>query len=112
MSMEELARRQCVPCQGSTPRLTGATLQRYTLLLGNGWDVVDEQRLVKSYQLADFATALALVNRIGAIAEAENHHPDLHLGWGKVGVEIWTHAIGGLSESDFVLAAKIEQAAR
>lgn len=112
MSMEELARRQCVPCQGSTPRLTGTALQRYVLLLGGDWELVDDSRLRKEYKLPDFATALALVNRIGAIAEAENHHPDLHLGWGKVGVEIWTHAIGGLSESDFVLAAKIEQASR
>ena len=112
MSMEDLARRQCVPCQGNTPRLTGAELQRYALLLGNGWELDGEEKLRRSYKLPDFAAALALVNRIGAIAEAENHHPDLQLGWGKVGVEIWTHAIGGLSESDFVLAAKIEQAAR
>ena len=112
MSMEDLARRQCVPCQGNTPRLTGAELQRYVLLLGNGWEVEGEEKLRRTYKKPDFATALALVNRIGEIAEAENHHPDIHLAWGKVGVEIWTHAIGGLSESDFVLAAKIEQAAR
>ena len=97
---------------GNTPRLTGAELQRYVLLLGHGWELEGEAKLRRTYKKPDFATALELVNRIGAIAEAENHHPDLHLAWGKVGVEIWTHAIGGLSESDFVLAAKIEQAAR
>lgn len=97
---------------GNTARLRGAELQRYVLLLGNGWEVEGEEKLRRTYEKPDFATALELVNRIGAIAEAENHHPDLHLAWGKVGVEIWTHAIGGLSESDFVLAAKIEQAAR
>lgn len=108
MSMEELARRECVPCSGDTPRLAGAELARYRSTLGPDWQVESEQKLRRSYKFPDFATALAFVNRVGEVAERENHHPDLHLGWGRVGVELWTHAIDGLSESDFVLAAKIE----
>jgi 4a-hydroxytetrahydrobiopterin dehydratase len=74
-----------------------------------GWTVVDEHHLTKTYKFKDFAGPLAFVNEVGAIAEAEDHHPDLHLSWGKVAIELWTHKIGGLSESDFILAAKIDQ---
>jgi 4a-hydroxytetrahydrobiopterin dehydratase len=74
----------------------------------DGWDVVNDHHLAKSYEFPDFATALAFVDRIAALAEEQGHHPDLHLSWGRVGVEIWTHKINGLTESDFVLAAKID----
>ncbi|HEX5133458.1 MAG TPA: 4a-hydroxytetrahydrobiopterin dehydratase [Candidatus Krumholzibacteria bacterium] len=80
--------------------------------LGGGWKVVDEHHLEKSYEFADFATALAFTNRVGAIAEAEGHHPDIHLAWGRVGLTIWTHKIDGLTESDFILAAKADDAYR
>ena len=76
----------------------------------DGWTVVDTHHLMKRYTLKNFADALALVNRIGAIAEAQNHHPDLWLAWGKVEVKIWTHKINGLTESDFVMAAKLDRA--
>jgi 4a-hydroxytetrahydrobiopterin dehydratase len=76
-----------------------------------GWDVVAGHHLHKRYALGNFVEALALVNRIGAIAEEENHHPDLHLSWGRVEVTIWTHTIDGLTESDFVFAAKCDRAA-
>ena len=76
----------------------------------DGWRVVDDHHLEKRYTLANFADALELVNRIGAIAEAQNHHPDLFLAWGVVGVTIWTHKINGLTESDFVFAAKCDAA--
>jgi len=75
----------------------------------NGWDVVNEHHLEKNYAFPDFKTALDFVNRVGAIAEQEGHHPDLYLTWGKAGVKIWTHKIDGLTESDFILAAKIDQ---
>jgi 4a-hydroxytetrahydrobiopterin dehydratase len=73
-----------------------------------GWTVVNEHHLEKEYQFKDFAEALAFVNRLGAEAEAEGHHPDIFLTWGKVKVTLWTHSIGGLSEKDFVLAAKAD----
>jgi 4a-hydroxytetrahydrobiopterin dehydratase len=75
-----------------------------------GWEVVDNHHLEKRYGLEDFAQALELVNRIGAIAEKQGHHPDLYLAWGRVEVKIWTHKISGLTESDFILAAKCDMA--
>lgn len=107
--MSELANKRCVPCQGGVPALKGRELQD---LLGRleGWDVVDEHHLTKTYAFPDFATALAFVNAVGAVAEREGHHPDIHLSWGKVRIDIWTHKIDGLTESDFILAAKVDQA--
>jgi len=107
--MADLAERNCVPCRGGVPALTADAIARLLAQL-DGWRVVDEHHLEKRYALANFADALALVNRIGAIAEAQHHHPDLFLAWGVVGVTIWTHKINGLTESDFVLAAKCDAA--
>jgi len=84
-----------------------ANLQRQVA----GWQVVDNHHLSKSYAFPDFVTALAFVNRAGAVAEQEGHHPDLYLSWGKVEIRIWTHKINGLTESDFILAAKIDRVA-
>jgi 4a-hydroxytetrahydrobiopterin dehydratase len=106
----ELARRRCTPCASDTQPLTAAEIAPLLRRL-QGWSVMDGHHLVKEYSLPDFRTALALVNRIAAIAEEENHHPDLLLAWGRVEVKIWTHKIDGLTESDFVLAAKCDVAA-
>ncbi len=108
--MTSLAERQCIPCKGGVPPLSGAESARLLAEL-DGWQVVDNHHLEKQYTFKNFVDALALVNRIGAIAEEQNHHPDLFLAWGKVGVTIWTHKINGLTESDFVLAAKCDVAA-
>jgi 4a-hydroxytetrahydrobiopterin dehydratase len=104
-----LADRQCVPCKGGVPPLDAAAIAPLLAQLDD-WQVVDNHHLSKRYKLKNFVQALDLVNRIGAIAEEQNHHPDLHLAWGKVGVEIWTHKINGLTESDFVFAAKCDRA--
>src|SRR5258706_16169006 len=106
--MSELAERQCVPCRGGVPPLQGAEIGR---LLGQleGWQVVNEHHLIKTWQFRDFGEGLQFVNRIGGLAEEQGHHPDICFGWGKVEVTIWTHKIDGLTESDFVLAAKIDQ---
>lgn len=110
MSPSDLANRECVPCKGGIPPLAGAELDRLLSELGpNGWRVVDGHHLDKEYRFADFVSALAFVNRVGAEAERQGHHPDLHLAWGKVRVTIWTHKIDGLTESDFVLAAKLDR---
>ena len=106
-----LANKHCVPCRGGVPPLAGAALDDLKAQLG-GWEVVREHHLEKTYTFSDFQKALVFVNRAGAIAEQEGHHPDLHLSWGKVGVEIWTHKIDGLTESDFILAAKFDQIPR
>lgn len=107
--MNALADRSCVPCRGGVPPLDAAAIAPLLAQL-DGWAVVDGHHLDKTYRLKNFVTALALVNRIGAIAEEQNHHPDLSLAWGRVGVQIWTHKINGLTESDFIFAAKCDRA--
>ena len=102
-----LAEKHCVPCRGGVPPLKGEALERMQAQV-SGWQVVNEHHLAKTYTWPDFRTALDFVNQVGAIAEMEGHHPDLFLAWGKVEVTIWTHKIDGLTESDFVLAAKID----
>ena len=106
--MASLADKSCVPCQGGVPPLSGAEIAPLLAQLA-GWSAVDNHHLEKTYKLKDFAQALALVNRIGAIAEEQNHHPDIVLAWGRVGVTIWTHKINGLTESDFIFAAKCDR---
>jgi 4a-hydroxytetrahydrobiopterin dehydratase len=103
-----LAEKHCVPCRGGVPALKGDSLDALKSQL-TGWQVVDEHHLVKSYSFPDFRTALDFVNKAGAIAEEEGHHPDLLLSWGKVEAKIWTHKVDGLTESDFILAAKLDQ---
>lgn len=105
-----LASRSCVPCRDGMPPLQFAEAHALLSQLG-GWTIAHGPRLAKVWKLANFAEALAFVNRIGAIAEAEDHHPDIALAWGRVGVELWTHAAGGLTENDFIVAAKIDEAA-
>ena len=106
-----LRQRHCVPCRGGTPPLDGPTRQRLVDELGGDWHVVDGHHLYKEFRFPDFATALAFVNQIGAVAETEGHHPDIELTWGRAAIKIWTHAIDGLTESDFVLAAKVDAVA-
>ena len=103
-----LAEKHCVPCKGGVPPLKGEELAKLAGQV-SGWNVVDEHHLEKQYTFPDFKSALDFVNKAGAIAEAEGHHPDLFLSWGKVGVKTWTHKIDGLTESDFILAAKIDE---
>ena len=102
-----LADKQCVPCKGGVPPLKGEQLDQMKAQVA-GWQVVAEHHLGKTYTFPDFRTALEFVNRVGAIAEQEGHHPDLYLSWGKVEVKTWTHKIDGLTENDFILAAKID----
>ena len=107
--MEELAQRKCVPCEGGVPPLDEPAARRYLASL-SGWSLVDANRIQKEFAFRDFARALAFVNRVGAVAEAEGHHPDILLhSWNKVRLEIMTHVIRGLSENDFILAAKIDR---
>ena len=103
-----LAAKHCVPCKGGVPPLKGEELRKLSVQLSD-WKVIDEHHITKTYLFPDFKTALDFVNQVGAVAEAEGHHPDLCLAWGKVDVQIYTHKIRGLTESDFVMAAKIDQ---
>jgi 4a-hydroxytetrahydrobiopterin dehydratase len=109
----DLAARRCEPCTAGTPPVEGEELAR---LLGQlrGWSAEAGEggvrRLVKQYRFPDFRQALAFVDRVGELAEEEGHHPDIELGWGRVKLTLWTHSIGGLSENDFILAAKADRA--
>ena len=109
---ESLAARDCAPCKKGTPPLAGTALEKLSDALGHGWEVPDGKRLEKKFAFQDFRQALDFTNRIGAVAEAQDHHPDIALSWGKVGVTLWTHTVNGLSENDFILAAKVESLPR
>jgi len=112
--MTSLADRNCVPCRGGVPALKGAQLAEILQQLPQHaqWTVVQEHHLTRSYKFPDFKSALAFVNRVADIAEDQGHHPDILLGWGKAEITTWTHAVDGLTESDFILAAKIDELPR
>lgn len=107
--MAGLAEKECVPCKGGVPPLRGEELRELQEELGNGWQVIDEHHLEKEFEFDDFAGALAFTNRVGQMAEEQGHHPDIHLTWGKSRIQVWTHKIDGLTESDFVFAAKAQE---
>ena len=106
--MSDLAAKQCIPCRGGVPPLEGDELQALRTQLGGDWTVVDDHHLEKAYGFDDFRQALDFTVRVGEMAEEQDHHPDILLTWGKVNVTIWTHKINGLTESDFVFAAKAD----
>jgi len=103
-----LAEKKCIPCTGGIPALKGEALRPLRAETPE-WTVVDEHHLARTFPFPDFKTALDFVNRVGAVAEEQGHHPDIVLGWGKAVVTVWTHKVDGLTESDFVLAAKIDR---
>jgi 4a-hydroxytetrahydrobiopterin dehydratase len=106
--MADLAGKTCVPCRGGVPPLKGKELQDLAKQV-SGWKVFNEHHITKSFTFPDFKAALAFVNKVGEVAESQGHHPDILLGWGKAEITTWTHKIDGLAESDFILAAKIDQ---
>ena len=106
--MNALAEKECAPCRGGEPPLKGEDLRKMAQQLKGGWNVVDEHHLEKEYRFKDFREALNFTNKAGELAEAQGHHPDIYLAWGKVRFTIWTHKIDGLTESDFIMAAKID----
>ena len=106
--MTELANRHCEPCRAGTPPLRQEQIARLRADLDPAWEVVDQHHLERTFKFPDFRQALAFTNRVGELAEAEQHHPDLYLAWGKVKVQVWTHKIDGLSDDDFILAAKAD----
>jgi len=106
----ELASKTCVPCRGGVPPLKGAELAGFEKQV-DGWTAVEEHHIQKAFSFPDFRQALQFVNRVGELAEEQGHHPDIFLTWGKAEIKIWTHKIDGLTESDFILAAKIDRLA-
>lgn len=106
--MNELASMECVPCKGGVPPLAGDELNQLMQRLGGDWQVVEGHHLKKTYKFPNFRSALEFTNRVGELAENQGHHPDIYLAWGKVEIAVWTHKIDGLTESDFVFAAKTD----
>ena len=107
--ISELAKKECVPCKGGIPPLKGDELQSLLEKLGNHWKVVQEHHLEKEYKFDNFKQALNFTNKVGEFAETIGHHPDIYLAWGKVNLTIWTHKVDGLTENDFIYAAKADQ---
>jgi len=108
-NMSSLAEKECVPCKGGVPPLKGPDLAKFKHELNGGWQLVQEHHLEKEYPFKDFRQALNFTNKVGELAESQGHHPDIYLAWGKVKLTIWTHKIEGLTESDFVFAAKADK---
>ncbi|RQD68622.1 MAG: 4a-hydroxytetrahydrobiopterin dehydratase [Tindallia sp. MSAO_Bac2] len=107
--MSELADKKCIPCSIGTPPLEGDELKSYMDQISNEWELIDEHHLERKFKFKNFQEALDFTNVVGELAEKEGHHPDINLGWGKVKIKLLTHKIDGLSESDFVFAAKVDQ---
>lgn len=105
----DLAKKECEPCDSKTSPLKGDALKQMQNRLNDGWRVLDEQRLEKQFKFPDFRHALDFVNRVGEIAENQNHHPDIYFTWGQARIQLSTHSIKGLSENDFILAARIDE---
>jgi 4a-hydroxytetrahydrobiopterin dehydratase len=108
--MSSLAAKTCVPCRGGVPPLKGPDLAVLHKQVSE-WQVVNEHHIVRQFKFPDFKQALAFVNRVGQLAEEQGHHPDILLAWGKAEITFWTHKIDGLTESDFIMAAKVDQLA-
>lgn len=106
--MTELSSKTCVPCRGGVPPLKGEELQKLAKQVPE-WNVIDGHHITRTFAFPDFRQALDFVNKVGELAESQGHHPDIFLAWGKVEITTWTHKINGLTESDFILAAKIEK---
>lgn len=106
--MTELSSKNCVPCRGGVPPLAGKELENLSNQVPR-WNVVNGHHITRLFKFPDFRQALAFVNKVGEVAEQQGHHPDILLSWGKAEVTTWTHAINGLTESDFILAAKIDR---
>ena len=106
--MSSLASKTCVPCRGGVPPLKGKELEALQQQVPQ-WKVINEHHITRAFTFPDFKQALDFVNRVGAVAEAQGHHPDILLSWGKAEITLWTHKINGLTESDFIMAAKIDR---
>ena len=107
--MSELAEKECIACREGVAPLKGEALADLQTQLGNGWQVINTHHLEKEFTFKNFREALAFTNKVGALAEEQGHHPDIYLAWGRVKITIWTHKIDGLTESDFIMAAKIDR---
>ena len=107
--MDDLIQKHCVPCEGGVDPFTPEEIEKYNGILTTPWDIIDDKKIKREFKFKNFKEAVKFVNSVADIAESEGHHPDIHIFYNKVTLELWTHAIGGLSINDFILAAKIEK---
>lgn len=108
VSSAMLSSKKCVPCRGGGTPLQGKELERFRSALLR-WQVINERKLERSFKFPDFKSALVFTNQVGELAEADDHHPEILLAWGRVKITLWTHAVSGLTENDFILASKIDR---
>ena len=107
--MESLLEKKCISCSIGDIPLSPDEIDEYLENLQNGWKVIEDKKIEKTYKFKNFKEALDFTNKVGELAEAEGHHPDIYLAWGKVIIYLWTHKINGLHENDFIMAAKIDK---
>ena len=107
----ELTKKKCKPCEGGVPPLKPDEINDFLNQLNTTWEVKEQKQIEKAFKFKNFKEALDFANKVGEIAEDEQHHPDIHVYYGKVIIDLATHAIGGLSENDFIVAAKVEELA-
>lgn len=104
----ELVNKKCVPCEGGASKLKHEEIARYQSMLQKPWEVVDDIKIVKDFHFPEYIAVIEFVNKVAELAEEEGHHPVMHVFYSMLKIELWTHAILGLSENDFILAAKID----
>lgn len=106
----EFLQKKCIPCQGGESPLTSSRVEEYLKEVGSNWFIAEnETKIEREFTFKDFSEAMKFVDRVAKISEEEEHHPDIHVHYNKVKLVLWTHAIGGLHENDFILAAKINE---
>ena len=105
----DLTSKKCVPCEGGTPPLTEDKVNELLSQVDSSWELFENKKIKLKLKFKDFVEAMAFVNKVADLAEEEGHHPDIHIYWNKVNLDLWTHAIGGLSDNDFIMAAKIDK---
>ena len=105
----ELSEKKCKPCEGGTPPLNESEIAEIKKQIADEWQVAGNKKISKEYKFVNFKHTMDFVNKVAGLAEEEGHHPDMYVSYGKVVIDLWTHAIGGLSENDFIMAAKIDK---
>ena len=105
----DLTNKKCIPCEGGIPPLDSARVAEYQKHIQSEWRLTSDSKISREYSFRDYRNTIGFVNRVADLAEEEGHHPVMHVYYSKIVIELWTHAIGGLSENDFILAAKIDK---
>lgn len=106
--MSNLVNKKCVPCEGGVLPFSASEVEKYRQEISQEWNVIEEKRLERKFKFEDFKKSMEFVNKVAVVAEEEQHHPDIKIFYNLVTITLWTHAISGLSENDFIMATKID----